>query len=153
MKMKLGNIVVKEDGVPQLEVRGTLEKQHTYYASPFRGYGFQVSGNDKGVNDCGASEFVGLNTIVKAQEPVIAKALFRALLLNALMKHNRLYDEVWSPSFEETQKMDEFINACYTWVVSEIDRIREQKLMMRLDVANKKQSIAERVKAKVFKQA
>jgi hypothetical protein len=57
--IKLGQQIFKE--IPQLEVINNegRDTQNIYYLSPFRAYGFQVSGTDTGIGSYGVSEFIG----------------------------------------------------------------------------------------------
>ena len=60
IKMELGEVVMK-NGFPTIQVRpeGNTEWK---YLSPFRGYAFQVSGENGG--DYGASQVIGLKNLV-----------------------------------------------------------------------------------------
>jgi hypothetical protein len=140
-KMVLGEMVFKfkgnEDKVmetfPQLEVTGEkYNKEHTYYLSPFRGYGFQVSGGPNGEGSFGTSEFVGLKNIVKGLDKNVAQAILYGMALNALHDHSRHYNESWYPSFEEKQKLDKFATASYDWVSDWMDQERLNRVETRL---------------------
>lgn len=120
-QMSLGEEIFKE--IPQLEVVVTDDKDSMkYYLTPFRAYGFQVSGTDDGQGSYGQSEFIGLQYIVRRNEKRIAIAIFRAMTLNALMDHNRHYEKQWYPNFEENQVLDKFINSSYDWVKAIVDK-------------------------------
>lgn len=115
-KMKIGKVFIKN--IPQLEIIAEREngETSTFYLSPFRAYGFQVSETDDGQWSRGQSEFIGLEYIVRANEKAIAKAIFRAMAGNALTAHNQHYKEIWDPSFEEAARLEAFITDSYTWV-------------------------------------
>lgn len=124
--MKLGKEFFKE--IPQLEVisQGRDEKEnHTYYLSPFRAYGFQVSGTDDGIGSYGASEFIGLTNVVRQNSERIAKAIFRALAIDALTRHNR-GNQAWYTNFEEENTLINFVDTSYDWVKSIVDKENEQ---------------------------
>jgi hypothetical protein len=146
-KMQLGKEIFKE--IPQLEVIATGgEKAHTFYLSPFRAYGFQVSGTDDGQGSFGTSEFIGLQNIYRNNNERIAKAIFRAMAGNALTAHNQYYQKLWEPSFEEGKIFDTFIDSSYDWIKLITDmEDRKVKESRQLD----KKGIIETLKNKLSK--
>lgn len=136
-KMTLGNLVFKKDyegnDFPQLEITGHMEgKTHTYYLSPFRGYGFQVSGGPNGEGSFGRSEFLGLTNIVNDLSESVGKAVFYGMVLNAIHDHNRRYKENWYPNYDEQKKIDEFAEAAYKWVETLVQEPKQQTLFERM---------------------
>lgn len=139
--LELGNMVFvfKDDKVmekfPQLEVIAKGEtKEHKYYLSPFRAYGFQVSGGPNGQGSYGVSQFVGLKNLVTSLDKSVAEAVFYDMALSALHDHSR--GTGWYPSFEEKQKIDKFTTASYEWVKSLIPAAKQEV---------KKESVIERM--------
>jgi hypothetical protein len=143
--LELGNMVYvfEEDTsmakFPQLEVidKGNT-KEHTYYLSPFRAYGFQVSGGPNGEGSYGVSQFVGLKNLVTGLEKAVAEAVFYEMALSALHDHSR--GTGWYPSFEEKQKIDKFTTASYEWVKS----LTGQKQPVKKETV-KKETVIERM--------
>lgn len=129
--MKLGKIVQTDyrgnalegivKGVPQLEVHGFKgkenEQEHTYYVSPFRGYGFQASETISGLWDAGTSEFTGLLELErKLDNNRMTERVFKSMIMECLHDHARRYDNGWSPSFEETNIIWDFTTECYEYI-------------------------------------
>ena len=65
-------IITSTDGFPQLripciDIDGYGDrKEHDYYLSPFRGYRFQISGNERGGYDYASTPVIGLGNVVRA---------------------------------------------------------------------------------------
>lgn len=60
-RAKFGEVTVTDSDFPQVEVLINNEEGTTIFKgwlSPFRGYRFQVSGNDNGVGDFGSSPVI-----------------------------------------------------------------------------------------------
>ena len=122
MKMKLGTIVRNDESpeVPQLEVQEigiNGEVSNTYYLTPFRTYGFQVSKTITGINTMGRSEFVGLQNIVKNNDKWLTKEIMKAMIMEAIHDYNsRWNDQNWSPDYQETKTIFTFIDQSIKWV-------------------------------------
>ena len=65
-------IITSTDGFPQLRIPCIdidgygNKKEHDYYLSPFRGYRFQISGNERGGYDYASTPVIGLGNVVRA---------------------------------------------------------------------------------------
>ena len=64
-------IVTSEDGFPQLripciDIWKDEEVEHDYYLSPFRGYCFQISGDENGNGDYASTPVIGLGNVISA---------------------------------------------------------------------------------------
>lgn len=153
-KLSIGKTFFKH--IPQLELIVTDEQgTDTFYLSPFRAYGFQVSETDDGIGSAGQSEFLGLENIVRANSKTMAIRIFRALALNAIMDHNRYYENSYYPSFNEFKVFDQFIDASYDWVKSIVDeenkRITQEEFSkIELQHVKEESGFIDNIKTKVL---
>lgn len=66
-KCKWGEFKVTENGIPEIEV--ITPDGDDYWLSAFRGYSFQVSDDDLGHGDRGATDVFGLGNLISAEMP------------------------------------------------------------------------------------
>lgn len=134
MKVTIGELFTKqysdkEPGIPVLEIhslriRGEEEKAHTYYLTPFRGYGFQVSGTKDGEGSFGRSAFIGLKEITGKLDKGIEYDIYRSFIDNAIYEHTKYVGIKLDIRYEDEQTLNAFAKASHEWV-STITKLRK----------------------------
>ena len=135
-------IVYGNENFPQLRIPcldidgfGDIQK-HDYYLSPFRGYRFQISGNDRGGYDYASTPVVGLGNVVRAcrgyEAPAGSRSSIYAMNSSSLMEgifemaidaclskfgceNSFIYRNVY-------EIMPEFTQACISYITSLVER-------------------------------
>ena len=135
IKITLGEMTIvtysdREPGIPTLEIKSVQqafdaveEIPHTYYLTPFRGYGFQVSGTKEGEGAFGRSAFIGLEGITGKLGKAIEEELYSSLIENAIRKHAEIVDKTVYIGYNGALIINRFAEASHKWV-TEITKIR-----------------------------
>lgn len=99
------------------------------FLSPFRGYSFQVSGDEEGHGDRGSSKVLGLGNVIQTKlvrgqlnsslyasnlaSDELPREIFRLMALDAIFQSNFRKEDF---EYQDWWVFETFIDDCVTWV-------------------------------------
>ena len=142
-------IITSEDGFPQLRIPCIIvsddgERERDFYLSPFRGYRFQISGDENGSGDYASTPVIGLGNVILASRAYhklpnsssvyasnfssLEKGIFDSLI-NACIDKFELGCENSFMEFSNTMRiLPEFTRVCISYISSVVEKTTPKEI-------------------------